>query len=74
MARIVKAEIYITDYEGDYEDADHILGELKSLVSNELWVDVKVGKVKESKEFEWKDDLKINQTDSTIEDLEEYLK
>lgn len=74
MARIVKAEIYIVDYQGDYENAEHILGELKPLVSNELWVDVEVGKVIESKEFEWEDDLKINQTNSTIEDLEEYLK
>ena len=74
MARVMKLEVYVVDYSDEYQDVEHFGGDLKELVGSKMWVQVKLGEVKESEEFEWDDDLKINKTDSTIEDLEEYIK
>lgn len=74
MAKVTKLEVYIVDSDDDYQDAEHFIGELKELIRNQMWVQVDVGEVKESEEFEWDDDLKINRTDSTIEDLEAYFR
>ncbi|MEC0764484.1 hypothetical protein P8898_19370 [Bacillus haynesii] len=38
------------------------------------WTIVHVADVKESNEFEWDDDLKINHIEATTDDYEEYLK
>jgi len=73
MARVMKLEVYVVDYSSEYENAEHFVGEFKDLVGSEMWVEVQIGNVKESAEFEWEDDLKINESDSTIEDLEDYL-
>lgn len=74
MAKVTKLEVYIVDYADEYQDAESFIDELKELIRNQMWVQVAIGDVKESEEFEWNDDLKINKTSSTIEDLEEYLK
>lgn len=73
MAKVTKLEVYIVDYADEYQDAEHFIGELKELIRDQMWVQVSIGEIKESEVFEWNDDLKINRTDSTIEDLEAYF-
>ena len=73
MARIYKAEIYLTDTSDEIQDLNQLKNALKGL-GDRLWVGVDIASVTESKEFEWEDDLKINKINSTIDDLEEYFK
>lgn len=73
MAKIYKAQIYLTDYNDEIQDLEDLKEDLKDL-GDYLWIGVDIGEIKESKEFEWDDDLKINSTDATIADFEEYFK
>jgi hypothetical protein len=79
MAKVYKAEIYISDYNGEIyisdngEINDDIKNFLESLLENR-WVGIKVSDIKESEEFEWHDDLVINKTKATTEDFEKYFK
>lgn len=74
MAKVYKMEVYILDYSDEVQSKEQLTGDMKELLQNELWVQADLTNVKESDEFEWHDDLQINKTDSTIEDLEVYLK
>lgn len=74
MAKVYKMEIYVVDYNDEFDNAEQLTDDMEELLQNELWVQADLTNVKESDEFEWHDDLQINKTDSTIEDLEVYLK
>lgn len=72
MAKIYKVTTYIIDSNDEIRD----LGYLEDYVKDRLgsWVTVKVADSKESEEFEWQDELKINSIYSISEDYEEYFK
>lgn len=73
MAKLYKVEMYITDFNDEIMDVDDLKGLLYEFEFHN-WVGVKVVDIKESKEFEWSDDLKINKVDATVKDFEEYFK
>ncbi|MFQ3543464.1 hypothetical protein Q7A53_05210 [Halobacillus rhizosphaerae] len=72
MAKVYKAGIYLIDANDDL-DIENIKHALENL-GYELWVGFEIATLKESKEFEWDDELKINQNNATISDYEEYFK
>lgn len=71
MAKIYKVEMYIVDYNSEFEDTDHIHPYIEDWYGG---VSTKVANTQESDEFEWEDDLKINKVDASVEDYEEYFK
>lgn len=73
MAKVYKATIYLTDHSEEIQGIDGVKEALENL-GYELWVGIDIADVKESKSFDWDDDLKINSTDSTNEDFEAYFK
>ncbi|MED2944237.1 hypothetical protein P4284_22745 [Bacillus swezeyi] len=73
MAKVYKAEFYITDFNDEYQG----INDVKEIIEESptfSWALVHVSDVKESKEFEWDSDLKINHIEATTEDYEEYFK
>lgn len=72
MAKVYVVLSYITDYNDQFDDTE----ELKSLLeySLDMGAGVHVSHIEESNEFEWNDDLPINQNKATTEDYEKYFK
>lgn len=66
MAKVYKLEVYITDRNNDY-DREYI----KSLLSDYFQTDV--FNEEETKDFEWKDELRINMKTATREDFEKMF-
>ncbi|KAA6446732.1 hypothetical protein [Bacillus swezeyi] len=73
MAKVYKAEFYITDPNGEYHGTDDIKERIEESAAFR-WALVHASDVKESKEFEWDADLIINHVAATTEDYEEYFK
>lgn len=71
MAKVYKATVYITDMNDDLSN-DEVKEALRNL-GYELGSDVHIAKVKVSDDFEWEDELKINSTEVTNKDYEEYF-
>lgn len=76
MAKVHKMVIYLIDANGDYDHFEEgLLAEyVKESLEMKLDVTTAVTKSQSSKEFEWDDDLKINNRAATIADYEEYFK
>ena len=73
MAKVYKATLYVTDYNEEYQDGEHLkLGLQEHL--DDLWVGVDHLEIQESNEFEWDDELAINKVDASKEDYEVYFK
>ncbi|MGF9745661.1 hypothetical protein ABEX05_00040 [Bacillus velezensis] len=73
MAKVYKAEFYITDVNGNLQNIEDIKGGIEEAPAFR-WTIVHVADVKESAEFEWDDDLKINRIEATTEDYEAYIR
>ena len=73
MAKLYKVEMYIIDFNDEIMDVDDLKGMLEEFGFHN-WIGIKIANIKESKEFEWSDDLKINKVDATVEDFEKYFK
>jgi hypothetical protein len=73
VVKIFKVGMYIMDVNEDVDDVDEVK-RLLGQISERFDVDFKTATIKESEEFEWDDDLKINRIDATIADYEEYFK
>lgn len=72
MAKVYKVSLYITDHDNEYRDKEHLQANLKECLYD-LWIGIDHLEIKESKEFEWNDDLVINKTNASKEDFEIYL-
>jgi hypothetical protein len=64
--------MFVSDANGDMHNAEYLKEQLEQ-VADRLWVSFEHVEVEESEEFEWDDDLKINKTNATVEDFEEYF-
>lgn len=73
MAKIYKVSLYITDYNEEYKDGEHLKSELTDCIYDELWAGVDQFEVEESEKFEWDDDLAINKINAKKEDFEAYF-
>ena len=73
MAKVYKAEFYITDMSNEFYSVDDLKEKIEESPTFR-WSLVHVSDVKESEEFEWDDDLKINNIAATTEDHEKYFK
>ncbi|MFC8150390.1 hypothetical protein ACFUP3_11855 [Bacillus paralicheniformis] len=73
MAKVYKAEFYITDMSDEFYSVDDLKEKIEESPTFR-WALVHVSDVKESEEFEWDDNLKINNITATTEDHEEYFK
>ncbi|QVW29024.1 hypothetical protein [Bacillus phage SWEP1] len=76
MAKVHKVTLYVVDLYGDYDTytEEEIGQEIKYAVDTQIDTSSHVGEIESSKEFEWDDELKINYTDATTNDYEEYFK
>lgn len=72
MAKVYKVQIYISDYNDEIQDVDNLKTRLEDL-GDRMWVGIKIADYKESKEFEWHDDLLINKTYAQVDDYEKYF-
>jgi hypothetical protein len=71
MAKVFKAEIYIVDNNGFYESFEEIQNDLeRGLYGDPI---VFTFGVKESKEFEWDDDIDLNYNNCSQENCDRYL-
>ncbi|MCY9236243.1 hypothetical protein CHCC20491_0177 [Bacillus paralicheniformis] len=73
MAKVYKAEFYITDISDEFYSVDDLKEKIEESPTFR-WSLVHVSDVKESEEFEWGNDLKINNIAAATEDYEEYFK
>ncbi|MCI3197764.1 hypothetical protein GXP75_19250 [Bacillus sp. HU-1818] len=73
MAKVYKAEFYIADINDEFQGINDIKEKIEESPTFRSAY-VHVADVKESAEFEWDDDLKINRIAATTEDYEEYFK
>ncbi|MEK4025331.1 hypothetical protein [Sporosarcina sp. FSL W7-1283] len=73
IARLYKVEMYLTDANGEFRDAEQFKNHLEYVLQR-MDATMKLTKLEVSKEFEWEDDLKINLVKATVEDFEEYFK
>jgi hypothetical protein len=74
MSKIYKATVYITDLN---DDTDTIHEELGEFIKHRLGTAgslVDVFEEAKSEEFEWHDELKINNVSATKADFDEYFK
>lgn len=69
MAKILKAEIYLVDCNDDGVTIDDV----ETSLNEEFDSIIVIKDSKESKEFEWDDELKINQQNSDWTDYELYF-
>ncbi|MFS0905676.1 hypothetical protein AB3N02_21770 [Priestia aryabhattai] len=72
MAKVYRVTMFVSDANGDMQDAENLKEQLEQ-VADRLDVFFDHIEVEESEEFEWDDDLKINKTNATVEDFEEYF-
>lgn len=73
MAKVYKAKFYITDISDEFYSVDDLKEKIEESPTFR-WSLVHVSDVKESEEFEWGNDLKINNIAAATEDYEEYFK
>ena len=73
MAKIYKVSLYLTDYNDEYSDKEHMESDLKENLEN-LWVGVDCLEAQESIEFEFDDELTINKVNATKEDFEVFFR
>lgn len=64
-AKVYKVELYVVDVGNEIGNQSS----LKYHLENCKYIYPKVVDIQESEEFEWDDDLPINQTDSAVEEL-----
>ncbi|AGY46646.1 hypothetical protein BigBertha_138 [Bacillus phage BigBertha] len=76
MPKVHKVTLYVVDLNGDYDNytEEEVAEEVKQHVDLQLDTMSHVGKIESSEEFEWDDELKINYTNATTKDYEEYFK
>ena len=72
MVKVYKAVIYITDYNNEIADLEMLNYRIGDGLTD--GVGVHIGEVKESRNFEWNDDLIINKIYSQSNDFEKYFK
>ena len=70
MAKLYKVELYLIDANEQYGSLDDIL--VNTLDNTDIMYEV--NSRKESKSFEWKDDLPINYMNCISDDYEKYFK
>ena len=73
MAKLYKVELYLCDVNDVFYDKDGVLGHLNSLLEIDDYFLTRIINSKESKEFEWYDDIDINYSDCPIEKFEKYF-
>jgi len=73
MAKIYKVSLYLTDYNDEYHDKEHMEVYLNEHIKK-LWVGVSCLEAQESIEFEFDDELTINKVSATKEDYEVFFK
>ena len=75
MAKVHKVTVYLVDANGEYDE--YTPKEMADLAAQaldiRLDITAKCTRVQSSEEFEWDDDLDINNRDASKEDFEEYL-
>ena len=73
MAKLYKVELYLCDVNDEFYDKDDVLEYLNSLLEMDDYFLTRIINVKESKEFEWYDNIDINYSDCNIEKFEKYF-
>ena len=73
MAKIYRAEVYIIDYDNEFEDAYETSNEIKRILERNSDCLIDVVDIQGSKEFYWHDELKVNRTYTTKEDYDYYF-
>lgn len=68
MSRIYKVEAYILDINDDYTNCGEIVAILGQIDSHTIIIE------SDFKDFEWDDDLPINNINADIAEYEEYFK
>lgn len=74
MAKVYKVEIYLTNYGENIDSMGDLKLNLKDALEDRFDSILHVSKIQESEEFEWHDDLKINNVSATTEDYEKYIR
>lgn len=73
MAKLYKVELYLCDVNNEFYDKDDVLEYLNSLLEMDDYFLTRIINAKESKEFEWYDNIDINYSDCNIEKFEKYF-
>lgn len=73
MAKLYKVELYLCDVNDEFYDKDDVLEYLNSLLEMDDYFLTRIINAKESKEFEWYDDIDINYSDCNIEKFKKYF-
>lgn len=73
MAKIYRVSLYLTDYNDEYYDKEHMEEYLREHIGK-LWVGVNCLEAQESIEFEFDDELTINKVSATKEDFEVFFR
>lgn len=73
MAKLYKVELYLCDVNDEFYDKDDVLEYLNSLLEMDDYFLTRIINAKESKEFEWYDNIDINYSDCNIEKFEKYF-
>lgn len=73
MAKLYKVELYLCDVNDEFYDKDDVLEYLNSLLEMDDYFLTRIINAKESKEFEWYDDIDINYSDCTKEEFDKYF-
>lgn len=73
MAKLYKVELYLCDVNDEFYDKDDVFEYLNSLLEMDDYFLTRIINAKESKEFEWYDDIDINYSDCTKEEFDKYF-
>ena len=73
MAKLYKVELYLCDVNDEFYDKDDVLEYLNSLLEMDDYFLTRIINAKESKEFEWYDNIDINYSDCTKEEFDKYF-
>ena len=73
MATLYKVELYLCDVHDEFHAKDDALEYLNSLLEMDDYFLTRIINAKESKEFEWYDNIDINYSDCNIEKFEKYF-
>ena len=68
MAKMYKVELYLVDYKEEYKN----IGEILEDIENRGCIFMQLIK-SEGRLFDWDNELKINQPESSTEDFDEYF-
>lgn len=76
MAKVHKVTLYVVDLYGDADNytEEEVGRAISDAVDFQLDTMSHLDKIQSSEEFEWDDELKINNTDAETKDYEEYFK